>query len=53
MKGVIDFERDPWPRISPEAKEVVQSMLDQNPYSRLSLEEVLGMYSLLFCSLLI
>ncbi|KAJ8445738.1 hypothetical protein Cgig2_026065 [Carnegiea gigantea] len=41
VKGVIDFERDPWPRISPEAKELVQSMLDQNPYSRLSLEEVL------------
>ncbi|GAB2294160.1 Calcium-dependent protein kinase 24 [Dionaea muscipula] len=41
VKGVIDFERDPWPRVSEEAKDLVKSMLDQNPYSRLSVKEVL------------
>ncbi|GAB2220053.1 hypothetical protein Drorol1_Dr00007696 [Drosera rotundifolia] len=41
VRGMIDFERDPWPRVSQEAKDLVKSMLDQNPYSRLTLKEVL------------
>ncbi|KAK9725097.1 hypothetical protein RND81_05G122300 [Saponaria officinalis] len=41
VKGVIDFERDPWPRISTQAKDLVQSMLEQNPYSRLTVDEAL------------
>ncbi|KAL9252933.1 Calcium-dependent protein kinase 24-like protein [Drosera capensis] len=41
VRGLIDFERDPWPRVSQEAKDLVKSMLDQNPYSRLTLKEVL------------
>ncbi|EEF28856.1 calcium-dependent protein kinase 24 [Ricinus communis] len=39
--GKIDFTRDPWPRVSEEAKDLVQNMLDQNPYSRLTVQEVL------------
>ncbi|KAL2921011.1 Calcium-dependent protein kinase 24 [Bienertia sinuspersici] len=41
VKGVIDFERDPWPRVSSQAKDLVKRMLHQNPYSRLTVEEVL------------
>ncbi|KAL8139638.1 hypothetical protein V2J09_005659 [Rumex salicifolius] len=41
VRGEIDFERDPWPKVSGEAKDLVTSMLDQNPYSRITLEEVL------------
>ncbi|KAJ9178592.1 hypothetical protein P3X46_010466 [Hevea brasiliensis] len=39
--GKIDFARDPWPRVSEQAKELVKGMLDQNPYNRLTVEEVL------------
>ncbi|XP_021849416.1 calcium-dependent protein kinase 24 [Spinacia oleracea] len=41
VRGVIDFERDPWPRVSPLAKDLVKHMLDQNPYSRMTVDEVL------------
>ncbi|KAJ8642619.1 hypothetical protein MRB53_004367 [Persea americana] len=37
----IDFEREPWPRVSENAKDLVKSMLDPNPYSRLTAQEVL------------
>lgn len=43
VRGNIDFERDPWPKVSLEAKELVKNMLDANPYSRLTVQEVLGM----------
>lgn len=42
VRGNIDFERDPWPKVSYEAKELVKNMLDANPYSRLTVQEVLG-----------
>lgn len=42
--GNIDFEKDTWKKVSEEAKELVRSMLDPNPYNRLTVEEVLGMY---------
>ena len=45
MKGKIDFERDPWPKVSDEAKDLVKSMFDPNPYSRMMVQEVLGMFS--------
>ena len=45
IRGNIDFERDPWPKVSGEAKDLVSSMLDPNPYSRMSVQEVLGKYS--------
>ncbi|KAL9240639.1 hypothetical protein vseg_014836 [Gypsophila vaccaria] len=41
IKGTIDFEREPWPRISSQAKDLVQSMLEHNPYSRLTVDEAL------------
>ncbi|OIT21345.1 PREDICTED: calcium-dependent protein kinase 24 isoform X2 [Nicotiana attenuata] len=41
VKGTIDFNRDPWPRVSDEAKDLVKGMLDPNPYNRLTVEEVL------------
>ncbi|CAN8247637.1 unnamed protein product [Cochlearia groenlandica] len=41
VRGSIDFERDPWPKVSYEAKELVKNMLDANPYSRLTVQEVL------------
>ncbi|CAN6826343.1 unnamed protein product [Brassica oleracea] len=41
VRGNIDFERDPWPKVSREAKELVKNMLDANPYSRLTVQEVL------------
>ncbi|KAL1190709.1 Calcium-dependent protein kinase 24 [Cardamine amara subsp. amara] len=41
VRGNIDFERDPWPKVSYEAKELVKNMLDANPYSRLTVQEVL------------
>ncbi|GLT90587.1 hypothetical protein SLE2022_085120 [Rubroshorea leprosula] len=41
IKGNIDFERDPWPKVSEEAKDLVKSMLDPNPYSRMTADEVL------------
>ncbi|XP_021627963.2 calcium-dependent protein kinase 24 [Manihot esculenta] len=39
--GKIDFTRDPWPRVSEQAKDLVKCMLDQNPYTRLTVEEAL------------
>ncbi|CAK7322592.1 unnamed protein product [Dovyalis caffra] len=41
VRGEIDFTRDPWPKVSEEAKKLVKDMLDQNPYERLTVEEVL------------
>ncbi|EPS70786.1 calcium-dependent protein kinase 2, partial [Genlisea aurea] len=40
--GELDFERDPWPKVSEEAKNLVRGMLEQNPYTRLTINEVLG-----------
>lgn len=44
VRGEIDFERDPWTRVSEDAKDLVKGMLDPNPYSRMTVEEVLGTY---------
>ncbi|KAI9081795.1 hypothetical protein K1719_036057 [Acacia pycnantha] len=41
IRGNIDFERDPWPKVSEDAKSLVKNMLDPNPYSRLTSQEVL------------
>ncbi|XP_019168314.1 PREDICTED: calcium-dependent protein kinase 24 [Ipomoea nil] len=42
VRGDIDFKRDPWPKISEDAKDLVKGMLDANPYSRMTIEEVLA-----------
>ncbi|CAI5532386.1 unnamed protein product [Closterium sp. Naga37s-1] len=41
MYDEIDYESDPWPLISEQAKEVVRGMLDRNPETRLTAKQVL------------
>ncbi|GJP38364.1 hypothetical protein CLOM_g22811 [Closterium sp. NIES-68] len=41
MYDEIDYESDPWPLISDDAKEVVQGMLDRNPTTRWTAKQVL------------
>ncbi|KAI5658094.1 hypothetical protein M9H77_26887 [Catharanthus roseus] len=41
VRGELDFRREPWPNVSEDAKDLVRGMLEQNPYSRLTVEEVL------------
>ncbi|KAL6976648.1 Calcium-dependent protein kinase 32 [Sarracenia purpurea var. burkii] len=42
IRSVIDFKRDPWPIVSENAKDLVKRMLDPDPKSRLTAQEVLG-----------
>ncbi|ONK76237.1 uncharacterized protein A4U43_C03F25440 [Asparagus officinalis] len=41
IRSVIDFKRDPWPRVSDNAKDLVKRMLDPDPKRRLTAQEVL------------
>uniref|UniRef100_A0ACD5XAN0 Uncharacterized protein n=1 Tax=Avena sativa TaxID=4498 RepID=A0ACD5XAN0_AVESA len=41
LKGVLDFEREPWPRISDSAKSLVRQMLEMDPRKRLTARQVL------------
>ncbi|KAJ6814695.1 calcium-dependent protein kinase 20-like isoform X1 [Iris pallida] len=41
IRSVIDFKRDPWPRVSENAKDLVKRMLDPDPQRRLTAQEVL------------
>ncbi|XP_057963614.1 calcium-dependent protein kinase 26 [Malania oleifera] len=41
LKGVIDFESDPWPLISDSAKDLIRKMLCSQPSERLTAHEVL------------
>ncbi|CAA7405135.1 unnamed protein product [Spirodela intermedia] len=41
VRSVYSFEREPWPRISEDAKDLVIHMLDSDPYTRLTAGEVL------------
>ncbi|GAQ88622.1 Serine Threonine protein kinase [Klebsormidium nitens] len=41
LRGTIDFQSDPWPRISPSAKDLVKRMLRQDPKERLTAHQVL------------
>lgn len=41
LRGVIDFKRDPWPRVSDKAKSLVRQMLESNPKLRLTARQVL------------
>ena len=43
IRGKVDFTRDPWPKVSDEAKHLVKRMLDPNPFTRITVQEVLGM----------
>lgn len=42
IRSVIDFKRDPWPKVSDNAKDLVKKMLNPDPKQRLSAQEVLG-----------
>ncbi|KAG0460924.1 hypothetical protein HPP92_020878 [Vanilla planifolia] len=41
IRSVIDFKRDPWPKVSDTAKDLVKRMLDPDPKRRLTAQEVL------------
>ncbi|XP_071706396.1 calcium-dependent protein kinase 24-like [Rutidosis leptorrhynchoides] len=42
IKGDINFRRDPWPRVSEDAKNLVKGMLEPDASKRLNVEQVLG-----------
>lgn len=41
IRSVVDFKRDPWPKVSANAKDLVKKMLDPDPKRRLTAQEVL------------
>lgn len=41
LKSSVDFQREPWPKISANAKDLVQRMLDPDPSTRLTAKQVL------------
>ncbi|XP_075481431.1 calcium-dependent protein kinase 2-like [Primulina tabacum] len=41
LRGRIDFESQPWPSISPSAKDLVRRMLSEDPKKRITAAEVL------------
>ena len=43
IRSVIDFKRDPWSKVSDNAKDLVKKMLDPDPKRRLTAQQVLGM----------
>ncbi|KAJ1701065.1 hypothetical protein LUZ63_000844 [Rhynchospora breviuscula] len=41
IRSLVDFERDPWPKVSDHAKDLVKRMLEPNPKRRLTAQGVL------------
>ncbi|RZC58726.1 hypothetical protein C5167_006027 [Papaver somniferum] len=41
LRGVIDFKRDPWPKVSDSAKSLVKQMLEPDLKKRLTAQQVL------------
>ncbi|XP_057438677.1 calcium-dependent protein kinase 32-like [Lotus japonicus] len=41
IRSVVDFKRDPWPKVSDNAKDLVKKMLNPDPKRRLTAQEVL------------
>ncbi|CAN6440340.1 unnamed protein product [Victoria cruziana] len=41
LRGVIDFKRDPWPKVSDTARSLVRQMLEPDPRRRLTAQQVL------------
>ncbi|XP_052201199.1 calcium-dependent protein kinase 8-like [Diospyros lotus] len=41
IRSVIDFKRDPWPKVSENAKDLVKKMLEPDPKKRLTAQQVL------------
>lgn len=44
LHGTIDFNREPWSKISNTAKHLVCRLLERDPTKRLTAEQVLGKY---------
>jgi calcium-dependent protein kinase len=42
LRGVINLQKDPWPKVSQSAKDLVKKMLDPDPSTRLTAKQVLG-----------
>ncbi|CAI8586697.1 unnamed protein product [Vicia faba] len=42
LRGHVDFSSDPWPSVSPAAKDLVRKMLNSDPKQRLTAYEVLN-----------
>ncbi|MBA0747861.1 hypothetical protein Gogos_004738 [Gossypium gossypioides] len=42
IRSAIDFKRDPWPKVSDNAKDLVKKRLNLDPKQRLTTQEVLG-----------
>ena len=42
LKSHVDFSSDPWPSISPQAKDLVKKMLNSDPKQRLTAAQVLS-----------
>jgi hypothetical protein len=47
IRSVIDFKRDPWPRVSDNAKDLVRGMLNPDPKLRLTAQQVIGNYQII------
>ncbi|KAK9671034.1 hypothetical protein RND81_12G002300 [Saponaria officinalis] len=41
IRSVLDFKRDPWPRVSDNAKDLIRKMLDPDPSRRYTAQQVL------------
>ncbi|KAK1433362.1 hypothetical protein QVD17_10272 [Tagetes erecta] len=41
LKGILDFESEPWPEISESAKDLIKKMLDKKPEQRITAHQVL------------
>ncbi|KFK37028.1 hypothetical protein AALP_AA4G202800 [Arabis alpina] len=41
LRSVIDFRRDPWPKVSSNAKDLIKKMLHPDPKRRLTAQQVL------------
>uniref|UniRef100_A0A0D9VXM0 non-specific serine/threonine protein kinase n=1 Tax=Leersia perrieri TaxID=77586 RepID=A0A0D9VXM0_9ORYZ len=41
LRGAVDFDREPWPRISRSAKSLVRAMLEMDPRKRPTAQQVL------------
>ncbi|KAL1542720.1 Calcium-dependent protein kinase 8 [Salvia divinorum] len=41
IRSVVEFKRDPWPKVSSSGKELVKKMLDPDPVRRLTAQQVL------------
>lgn len=48
LKGLIDFDSDPWPLISDSGKDLIRKMLCSQPSERLTAHQVLCMFFLFF-----